>query len=81
MTYLLCFLAGLLFEGLYVAWLVSAQRGMAKSAALLSAMVGAVSFYGTSEGIRDARKLPAYLAGYALGSYLVVRLTDRGTRS
>lgn len=77
MSYLLVFLVGLVFEGLYLAWFTASGRGLAKTSGALSALVGLVSFYGVSESIRDSRMLPAYLAGCALGSYLVVRLTDR----
>lgn len=77
MNYLLVFLVGLVLEGLYLAWFTAAGRGMAKTSGVLSALVGLVSFYGVSEGIRDSRMFIPYLTGCALGSYLVVRLTDR----
>jgi len=77
MSFLLTFLAGALFEGLYLGWVMTASRGYALPAALFSVATGAMSLYGISATVHDPSRAPALLLGYFVGSFLVVRLTDR----
>ena len=80
MSFLLTFLAGALFEGLYLGWVMTAARGYALPAALFSVATGALSLYGVSATVHDPSRAPALLLGYGVGSFFVVRLTDRKGR-
>lgn len=82
LAYILAFVVGAVFEGLYLGWVMCASRGYAGPAALFSILTGAASLYGVTSTVHDPSKAPALLLGYGVGSYLIVRLTDspRGGR-
>jgi hypothetical protein len=77
LAYVLAFVVGAVFEGLYLGWVMAASRGYAGLAAAFSVATGAASLYGVTSTVHDPSKAPALLLGYGVGSYLIVRWTDR----
>lgn len=70
---LLTFVAGFLIEGCCVFWVHYAERGQPAKTAIFSAIVGAAQVLGIGESIRDVWASLAFVAGYALGTYVTVR--------
>lgn len=66
---MIAFVAGLVFELSYLAWIFFADRGWPFRTAAMSMFVGWVSLTGIGTAIHDQAQAPWLIAGYGVGSF------------
>ena len=68
------FLSGLFLEGTAVFWTHYSERGKAITAATFSGMQALALVCGINETVHDWRLAHSFIIGYAMGSYLAIKL-------
>lgn len=78
---MIAFVAGLVFELSYLAWIYFADRGWPLRTAGMSMFVGYVSITGLTTVVHDAGQTWFLLLGYGAGSYVAARWKQWASRS
>jgi len=72
--YLATFAAGIFLEGTAVFWTHYSERGKAAIAALFSDVQALALVFGVDESVHAPTLAPFFIAGYARGSYIAIKI-------
>lgn len=69
--------SGLLYESTSVFWTHYSERGNAIGAAVCSGIQAIALVFGIGESVHDWHLAPLFIVGYALGTFLAVKVKGR----
>jgi hypothetical protein len=69
--------SGLLYESTSVFWTHYSERGNATGAAICSGIQALALVFGVGESVSDWHLAPYFVLGYALGSFLAVKVKGK----